>query len=194
MILTSAGGHSFTLNVTEAENEFANKFLYKEIYTEFQLLLNEKTTLKGFFDRSQEPIKLENDRYAFGMYLENEWPHRLGTIVNLEYQTFEREAVQKTQKVKNYFTSFTVSHAPKFSASIVWERSTDPEETDDPATVDIETGTRNWIGYTLNYQYSNRHYVSLFFGNRRGGLACGSGICYRVLDFEGLELRINSVF
>ncbi|UCF05568.1 MAG: hypothetical protein JSV33_00605 [bacterium] len=199
MLLTSPGGHTFTLNLAEAENEFGEgefrrRFLYKEIFAEIKYHLNESITLKGFIDRSQEPIKLEMDRYAFGLHLENEWPHRIGTETSFEYQTFDRETLMETTNVQNYITAFTVSHAPRLSAGVVWERTTDPYETDNPTTMDVETASRNWIGYTASYQYGNNHFLSLFYGKRRGGLTCSSGICYQVLDFEGLELMITSVF
>ena len=75
---------------------------------------------------------------------------------------------------------------------MVWERSTDPGLTDDLTTAAQETNARNWISYSLGYQFSNSHFVSLFYGKRRGGRACTAGICYEVLPFEGFELRIIS--
>ena len=59
-------------------------------------------------------------------------------------------------------------------------------------TPEQETKTRNWFGYSVGYQYSNSHFISLFYGKRRGGTACTAGICYEVLPFEGFELRLSS--
>jgi hypothetical protein len=36
--------------------------------------------------------------------------------------------------------------------------------------------------------------ISMFAGKRRGGPACTSGICYEVLDFEGIEIRLKTIF
>ena len=34
--------------------------------------------------------------------------------------------------------------------------------------------------------------LQLFFGKRRGGTACDHGFCIEVLDFEGMELRLET--
>ena len=68
------------------------------------------------------------------------------------------------------------------------------ESSDDP--VDLPGGKENsyWLGMNFSYQYSAAHLISLFYGKRRGGNACTSGICYEILPFEGLEVRLNSIF
>lgn len=135
----------------------------------------------------------EKDRYAGGFYIERELPQQFGVTLDLEYQTFRRD-FKPAYSVKNYVAALTVSKAPKLSAGVVWERSTDPLLTDEPPTSAIETKPRHWLGYTLGYQFNNHYLLNLFYGKRRGGPACTSGICYEVLDFDGLEVRANVTF
>ncbi|NUO82284.1 hypothetical protein HUU05_19600 [candidate division KSB1 bacterium] len=187
-------GHTLTLNASQAENEFfGRRTVFKELFAEFEYVLDEETSVKVFADRSHDPFKLEEKRDAFGAYLDKEWPQHWGTILDVEYQIFAREALTR-EEVKNYAVSFTLAHARGFSVGVLWERSTDPLLADNPITDRIETKPRHWLGGTLGYKYSERHFLNAFYGKRRGGPACTAGICYEVLDFEGLEVRWTSNF
>lgn len=193
-IYSLPGGHNLTFNITEAVNEFfTTRYVFQEQFAELSYFLSDQTLLKAFVDRSQEPLFLEKDRFTGGFYWENEWPNLWGTSFEIEYQTYDFDVSPK-QKVENTAVALTISKAPKFSGGLVWERSTDRGLTDDPTTQVQETKPRNWIGYSLGYQYSNSHFFSLFYGKRRGGPACTAGICYEVLPFEGFELRLTSNF
>ena len=192
--LRIAGSHLLTLNASRAENNFfGRKFIFREIFVEFDYALNDLTSVKGFWDRSEDPFKLEKPRHATGLYLEKAWPRAWGTILDLEYQAFDRQPAP-AQRVKNYVVAFTLSRAPSVSAGIAWERTTDPLLTDDPNTDVVESRPRHWVGGAFGYKYNDRHFLNLFYGKRRGGPACTAGICYEVLDFEGLEIRISSNF
>ena len=192
MIWNLPGDYSLTLNVTEAVNQFSsNRYVFKEMFGELTGFFSSSTIVKIFIDKSQEPLLLEKNRITSGIFWENEWPDLWGTSFDIEYQTFHR-AIEPVQKVKNSAVSITISKAPKFSAGIVWERSTDPSLTDIPTTIERESKTRNWISCSLGYQYTNSHFISMFYGKRRGGTACTAGICYEVLDFDGFELRITT--
>jgi hypothetical protein len=193
-IYSLPGGHNLTFNITEAVNEFfSTRHVFQEQFAELSYFLSDRTLIKAFVDRSQEPLFLEDDRYAGGVYWENEWANLWGSSFEIEYQTYDLNVSPK-QKVENTAVALTISNAPKFSGGVVWERSTDRGLTDDPTTIAQETKPRNWIGYSLGYQYSNSHFISMFYGKRRGGPACTAGICYEVLPFEGFELRITSNF
>lgn len=187
-------GHQLTLNATRAENKFfARPAIFKELFAEFEYHVDEATVLKIFADRSEDPFKLEEQRIAGGFYLDKEWARKWGTVFDVEYQTFER-MFTPNETVKNYFASFTLSLAPKFSAGVLWERSTDAQLADNPQTAALETAARTWLGGSLGYKVNNHHFINSFFGKRRGGPACTAGICYEVLDFEGLEVRWTSNF
>ncbi len=89
-----------------------------------------------------------------------------------------------TDKVKNYAALISVSRVPDLSFGFVLEKSND--SADIPEDKDEEYR----LGGNLSYQYSQVHLISLFAGKRRGGNACTSGICYEILPFERVELRI----
>ena len=42
-----------------------------------------------------------------------------------------------------------------------------------------ENVQRHWMGLDTKYKINMRHTITLFAGQRRGGPACTSGICYR---------------
>ncbi len=66
------------------------------------------------------------------------------------------------------------------------------EKSNDPADIPEDKDEEYWLGGNLAYQYSQVHLITLFLGKRRGGNACTSGICYEILPFEGMELRLTS--
>lgn len=88
----------------------------------------------------------------------------------------------------------TVPRAGCGSLTLVVELSDDPDQTDDPATLEIETERRTWLGITGTATLTDRHELIVFAGKRRGGTACTSGTCYLVPDFEGVEMRLASRF
>ena len=196
IFLTSRQGHTLTLNMTEAENKTAiGKRLFQEKFAEVSILVDDQTSLKSFVDFSEEPFKLEVDRFTTGVYVERAFAQSWGTVLDLEYQQFTRDFSDAPEKAKNFFAALTISKSPNFSTGIVWERTTDPGLTDNPTTPDMrETNPRHWLGVNVGYQYNYHHFINIFYGKRRGGLACTSGICYEILDFEGFELRLTSTF
>lgn len=187
-------GHTAILNWSRTDSRpFEKNHRFEEWFAEIGLALNELTTLKSFFDFSTDQLLLEKDRYAAGLYLERELPQQFGVTLDLEYQTLQK-TFRPAYEVKNYVAALTVSKAPRLSTGVIWERSTDPLQTDQPQTLAVERKPRHWLGYTVGYQFNNHYLFNVFYGKRRGGPACTSGICYEVLDFEGLEVRANVTF
>ena len=115
------------------------------------------------------------------------------TLAELEYQLIRRSGFLPGS-VHNGVLIAGISQGSKFSIAMTWEISTDPFLTDDPNTFPIERGRRHWVGLDTKFKINNRHTVTLFAGQRRGGPACTSGICYEVPDFTGVEMRFTSKF
>jgi len=113
--------------------------------------------------------------------------------------------VQKQNATRRFFTlppvsfndvyaSAGVSRAGWGSASLVVERSTDPDQEapDDFAEPGVQP--RVFVAGVVQAALSERHQVSLFVGERRGGRACTAGTCYEVQPFKGGEVRLTSRF
>jgi len=181
LFYTLNGGHSIVANISESVNETPfRRFVAQEKFIEIGIHLFDEMTIKGFTDLGQEDLRLQKDRYTYGVYVENGWFEKWGTTIDMEYQTYSR-GLTSYRKVENYAAQFSLSYAPNLSMGIIYEYTTDPGEL-----------FKDWIGYIVSYQYSQNHLISMFYGKRRGGNICTAGICYQVLPFEGFELRLTS--
>jgi len=186
-------GHMLTINTSRARNDIFDLFVFEEYFTELYMPIGESASLKWFADYARDPFKSEPRRYATGGIYETPVFGRWSTLAEIEYQHIERSGFLPGI-VHNGLLIAGLSHGSKFSASVTWEISTDPYLTDDPSTFEIEKGRRHWIGVDTKYKINRSHTIALFAGQRRGGPACTSGICYDVLDFTGLEIRFTSKF
>ena len=188
------GDHMLTANYAAADNNiFGTQYAFNELFLELDFHVNDLSSFKFYYDRSRDEVVGQSDRNAFGLYAQTQWRSRWGATMDLEYQDFVRDFDSGTI-VRNYAAILSLSRAPHLSGGIVLERSTDPLETDDPRTEQIETAARHWLSLNAGWQIDNHHLVNLFYGRRRGGPACTAGICYEVLDFEGFELRWTTTF
>lgn len=93
----------------------------------------------------------------------------------------------------DWYASAEVARAAWGSASLVWQRSTDPIE-EDPEKFDDRIDPRTFFAVVLAAELGDAHHVQLFAGERRGGPACTAGTCYEVQPFKGAELRVVSRF
>ena len=187
------GRQHLVLNYTRAVNRLFRLSRFNELFAEFSFYAGEANGLTLFADFSSDEFKGEDWRYSSGAI----WEHSLGGSwsfqVHGEYQYIEREIIEKTS-LHNGVLSLGVSQSPRMSVSLLWETSTDPRLTDLPATVPVGNGVRHWPGVNLSWRINKSNTLSLFAGKRRGGPACTSGICYEVLDFEGVEIRLKTKF
>ncbi len=173
-----------TFNITRAENNFEQKYVFEEYFLEYSTGLADKHDLKLFIDYAKDPFKQEEKRITTGM--NSQWMLTKTSGINLdyEYQNFKRFG----SNVTNQLLSVGMTIKSKFSCNLILERSNDPFLLND------NESNRTWLGTNFNYKINSKHQIQLFAGNRRGGPACNSGICYEVLDFKGVELRISSRF
>lgn len=171
-----------TLNYTRAVNQFSRRFVFQEYFAEYAFSLKEKHDVKLFADMAQDEFKLESDRISAGFTAD--WVLKTGLSMNssYEFQQFDRLENRITNQV--FIVGF--SSGSRISGYLVSELSNDP--------VLVENETKTWIGAGLKYKAGSKHTFQLFAGERRGGPACNSGVCYEVLDFKGIELRISSRF
>lgn len=171
-----------TLNYTQAINQFKRKYVFHEFFTEYNFFLSEIHDIKVFADLAQDPFNLETDRFSSGLVAD--WKLNADYSLNT---TFEFQALKRqTSKIENQVASLAILIKSKTSFYLIAEKSNDPAI--------IEMGTKYWFGGGFKYKIKQNHAIQLFAGERRGGPACNSGVCYEVLDFKGIELRISSRF
>ena len=171
-----------TFNNAIAINNFGKQFIFQEYFLEYSTIINQYHDLKVFVDYAQDPFKGESNRLSWGAYAEWRIKKRSGIKTELEIQNFKRE----TQEVYNYALFVGYSYQSKFSGGFIVEASNDP--------FIIETDYKIWLGFNAKYKLNRSNTILLFVGQRRGGPACNAGVCYEVLDFEGVELRLTSRF
>jgi len=181
------------VNVTSLLNQFQRAYRFRELFVEYTFYPGQKNTLSMFADYASDQFKSEDVRLAGGAVWEYLLVGRWSTQVHLEYQYIERE-IAGIQNIHNGVVILGVSGSPALSVSMVWELSNDPYLKDNPTTPEIESGVRYWPGLEAAYRINQTNTISLFAGKRRGGPACTSGICYEVLDFEGIEIRLKTNF
>lgn len=188
-----AGGEHLLVNFTTAKNQLFLDYLYNEFFAEFSFYPGPKNGITVFGDYSSDPFKLEENRWAGGLVWEYSLVGNWSTQLHLEYQYIEREIVDLTS-INNGVVILGLSRSPELSLSFIMELSNDPYLTDLSGASGNEKEYRYWPGVQASYKINSSNTISLFAGKRRGGPACASGICYEVLDFEGLELRLQTKF
>lgn len=179
--ITLANYSVLTLNHTLAINRFGKKFTYQEYFAEYAFSIQEKHDLKIFADYAEDPFKEEKNRISVGV--NSDWKlNKGGFNVEYEFQQYKKSS----RNVQNQLISIGYNFKSKFDISLLAEISNDPFLT--------EKSNETWFGGSLKYKFNSNHKLQLFAGQRRGGPACTAGVCYEVLDFEGVELRLTSRF
>jgi hypothetical protein len=194
-------GHALTFNISRAVNNAFLRFEYIEIFLEGLYQFNDQLSVKSFLDYADDELKGEKNRISAGLISDFLFTNGSGVIVDLQYQQFERDEFVlssgefEPNSSSNVYSSVSYSFSSDFVVAGVMELSTDPQLTDDPTTfTTVEDETRFWLGTNVLYRANSTNTIELFAGKRRGGPACTSGICYEILDFEGLELRLTTRF
>jgi len=188
IFIVPAEDHLITLNHSRSKNELGETdFKSAEYFADWQFTYKKQNQFKLFADYSFDDIMFENARYTTGIYYTRSLSKFWSASLETEFQHLER-TFSETEVFQNWYTGFIVNYSTKFSAALVWEFTNDSKFADLPDTEEIET-KQHFPGINLSYKPNRKNTIQLFVGKRRGGPACTSGICYEVLDFEGVELR-----
>lgn len=185
-------GHSISANVTTANNDLFKEFNYREYFLEGYYQVDDYLSVRSFFDYANDDLKGEEDRISFGAIIDKSFNYVWGLAIDFQYQTFTRSF--DSDPSENYYSSITATILPDFSFALIFEASSDPQLTDSPSTFEVETNLRTWLGGNASYKINSENRIDIFAGKRRGGPACTSGICYEILDFEGVEVRFSTRF
>lgn len=181
-----------TFNLTWLETFNGLESDYFEIFIEHEQRFGRQYKLKVFYDFAEDNPKLIPFRHSLGTNFSSRINRYWNTTAAIEYQWYRYD--YENEMSTNGLFSFTLSQRKWFTASFIGEWSTDPLIIDRADTFEIEEDPRFWIGFSVGSLFSQTHALSLFAGQRRGGPACTSGICYEVQDFQGVELRYTFTF
>jgi hypothetical protein len=165
---------------------------YSLSYVEIASPPLEDTRVTLFAAEGRDDIESLSQHRTLGITIEQSVSDRDAIAVELGVQTVERTGSDIIHH--DILATVSVSRAGLGSLSLVLEKSDDPEMTDDPFTLDIETERRTWLGVIGQASLNRYHELFVFAGKRRGGTACTSGTCYLVPDFSGVEARVVSRF
>ncbi len=173
---------TLTFNNTMAINNFGKKFVFQEYFLEYAFPISEKHDINIFADYAEDPFKLEEHRVSAGLSTNWKIPGNTSIKADYEFQTFKRLG----ENCQNHVFVLGYSYKSKIICNIVSEYSDD--------SFIVTEGSKIWIGANLKYKVNNKHALQIFAGERRGGPACNAGVCYEVLDFKGVEMRLTSRF
>ena len=178
-------GTILNLNHSLARNIFSgNATTFRQYFVEIQSSLNKNLDYKAFLDYSEDPFKGESNRISAGLYTDIGINENVRILPEVEYQTFDRRG----SDVYNFNMAIGLNIQSKVSFSVL------AEVTNDPFLLQDDQSTRIYLGNTIRYKPNYKNTFQLFFGERRGGPQCTSGVCYEILDFRGAEIRWISKF
>ncbi|MDA3821386.1 MAG: DUF6029 family protein [Bacteroidales bacterium] len=179
-------GTRLLFNHALAINEIVSSYTFREYFTELIFSAAQVHNFTFFADYSEEPLKIEDHRYAGGLVWEYAFGKNHSSLFEVEYQRVERN-ISSSINFDNIVLIAAYSNSPKTTISFTWEILNDPNLID-------EGDFRSWYGVDVSHKLTNRNTISLFAGQRRGGPSCASGVCYEVLDFQGVEFRLKLNF
>jgi len=173
---------TLTFNNSRAINTFGKRFVFQEYFIEYDFTVLDKNDVKLFADYAEDPFKLEEKRISAGMSADWKLFKAITIKTDYEFQTFAR----LNENYQSHVLVIGYAFKSKLICNIVTEFSNDSF---------IVTGdSKIWFGGNLKYQVNKNNSLQFFAGERRGGPACNAGVCYEVLDFKGLEVRLTSRF
>lgn len=178
-------GDILVFNHSLARNKVGdNAPIFREYFLEWSHQLNQSVDFKLFADFSEDPFKFQDNRFSFGLYPSIVLSKKVRLQPEIEWQTFERFDTQ----VSNQSYLLGLNYASKFNLSLLYETTNDPFLVLDDQTI------RHYAGVNISYKPNYKHSLRLFLGERQGGPACSSGVCFEILDFKGVECRWTSRF
>lgn len=172
-------------NYTLARNffDFGIRQLFQERYLGFEFN-GDPWAVQFFADSGQDTQFGELVRFTTGVITSYHLASGPTLTVDMQWQGIRPEF---GNYYRNAYLSLKVQGWKNFTFAI------SGEQTEDPDVVRDLTQTRRYLfNGTLGWQPSYRYDVQLFVGKRRSGTYCDHGFCVEVLDFDGIELRLET--
>lgn len=178
-------GSVLNLNHSRANNDFGSfSPVFHQYFLEWSSSLGPDNNYKLYLDYSRDGLKSEPNRLSVGLYNDFKLSDKLRFLPEFELQQIDRFE----EKLYNQFYSLGFSYNSKLNFNF------EIEITNDPFLLENEDTKTLYPGMNMRYKLNRNHTAQMFVGQRRGGPACSAGVCYEILDFRGLELRLSSRF
>lgn len=180
----------FIVNFSRARNNFDNLFVQRYFGVEG---IGTPWSARFFFDFSKEEFLSEPRRITTG--LAPDFTFRGGTVAGLDvqWQHIKREfSADFNYTLSNFYTSVSLQNWRALSFALSLERSTDPDVTG--VNPRFESTDKYFVNGSVGWTPDSRISVQLFAGERRRSTACDHGFCLEVLDFKGVELRLDTAW
>jgi hypothetical protein len=179
----------------EVLGEYRDPREYEQFFVALESDPSRSVRVRVYFSDGHDEFEgLEEIRTVGLLASSRRLPHDLAVELDVGHQVRERRGVGEVVRSDDIAVVASVSRASLGTVGLLWERTDDPLFLDDPSLAEDESRARDFVGGTLSWRVDQNHDVLAFYGERRGGVACTSGTCYFVPDFEGLELRVLSRF
>ncbi|HEX9653793.1 MAG TPA: hypothetical protein VGA99_08780, partial [bacterium] len=177
----------FTANFSRARNNFGNLFLQRYLGVE---KIGAPWSLRGFFDLGKEEFFAESRRITAGVVPDYTFGDGAVAGLDVQWQHVKREFAIFNYTLTNFYTSVSLQNWRKFSVALSVERSTDPDVTG--VNPQVESADKYFLNGSVGWTPNPRISLQLFAGERRRSTKCDHGFCLEVLDFKGLELRLDT--
>ncbi len=182
-------GQTLTANATRATRRGDSGAVLREFFVQMDSPLGQRADVQLFADFSHNQILLDDKSRLLGTHWE--WlPDGSYTFeFDAQFQDVDRRFGDLALPYTNHYYALAVHRAPGLSAAVQIQRTSDELETGaDPS------GITWWRGLNIGADIGEGHIINVFAGQRRSGLACTAGICYEVLGFKGVEVRLLNRF
>ena len=187
-----------TVNQSRADGTPAGRELrFEETYWELHLSPGDEPWFEAtlYADRGLDEFDFVSDRDIYGGSATVRLPSRVSVTLDLARKDATAiAAFGLPPSWTDRLLSCVVARSGWGSAAFQWERTNDPREEDPVRPVDPQTHDLTFASGTVGGDLGEHFRASLFYGKRRGGLACTAGTCYKVEPFKGAELRLTARF
>jgi hypothetical protein len=154
--------------------------VFREAYVEISRELGEKTSLVAAGGKSLLPkATVHTGVVDVSIYLDP---------LNTLRCELQGQHAEEAGEYDDHMLTVEYTRAPRLSVSFVGERTNKSE------LQKLSGEANRWFFAQLDYQLTDHHDVTLFFGSRQGGFICTGGRCRWEPEFEGVELKLLSNF
>ncbi|MBU1701563.1 MAG: hypothetical protein KJ970_14575 [Candidatus Eisenbacteria bacterium] len=181
-----------TLNHSASETH-DEELPFFESYGDLQWHPNPDLTITLRASESEETIQAANhetffERLTYGGNIYQPVTDTWSVEIDFETQGVQEQNLSVSSytfpiETRDNLATFNLYHAPNLAFAVTHEWTNDAREKKD-----------EWTFAEMNFQFMERHQLSLGFGSFRGGQLCSGGICRPLAPFTGLRLNWQTVF